>query len=357
MTQHKDHNKFNIVDNEVKAIVDTNGESEVLHIIGIANTGQRDLVGDILTDEALFDVCSQALNHNLHLDHDSSLNGILGPITRAELTELGVEIEADIVNNEYKERIRELLGNGVKLGMSVSGCTTHNAEDPSLITNWDLTEISLTPLPCDQGTMGTVMMKSFTDATLRITENKTEEEALEEKQMAEEVTLDKVIELINEAFNDRKEEFLETIRGDIKNEYDVVLNEIKERMETIESAIASTTTEEVVDEETGELVEEAVDESDSVEEKEADESEAESEEEEEEEEESAEEKNVEDDVDIEKKVHELVQKKIDEIFSEKKAEDLHFKYEEQEQTKTEKQETKKAYTPKELARILSQGGI
>lgn len=331
---------FQIIDKNIKAIQDTD-ESAVLHIIGVANTGRRDLVGDILTDEALTDVCLQATNHNLHLDHDSTLNGILGPITSAELKEEGVEICADIVNDEYKEKIRELLENGVKLGMSVSGCTTHNAEDPNMITNWDLTEISLTPIPCDQGTMGSVRVsKSFTDATLQITQNITEEEALEEKTMAEEgLTTEAVIELINGAFNDRKEEFLEIIRGDLQSEYDSVLAEIKERIETIESAIASTNTT-PVDEETGEVV----DEEDVEEDKDADATE----------EEEVEEEDEEDEEDIEKTITELVNKKIDEIFSTKHKEDLSFKYDENE-SETESVQEKKAYTPRELAQILAGG--
>lgn len=331
-----------IVDKNIQAT--SNEEDEMLTIVGIANTGQRDLVGDVLTNEALQDICRQATKHNLHLDHDTSLDGVLGPIISAELTSDGVEIRANIVNTEYAKKIRELLSNGANLGMSVSGVTdttTHN------LTSWDLTEISLTPLPCDQGTMGSVRIaKSFAEVVKQTMETNT---------MAEEqITIEQVIELINEAFNERREEFLEAIRQELKNEYDVVINELRERIESIEATVEASeeeavAEEEVVDEVVAEEEEDVVEEGENflegIEEAKA---EAEAVEPEEEEEEDDEEE------DVEKTITDIINKKLEEIFTNKKSDELHFKYEEEAEESVETETTKKRFTPRELAELFTQ---
>ena len=338
--------EFMIVDKNIQAT--SNEENDVLTIVGIANTGQRDLVGDVLTNEALQDICRQATKHNLHLDHDTSLDGVLGPIISAELTDEGVEIRANIVNTEYAKKIRELLSNGANLGMSVSGVTdtsTHN------LTSWDLTEISLTPLPCDQGTMGSVRIaKSFAEVVKQTMETNT---------MAEEqITLEQVIELINEAFNERREEFLEAIRQELKNEYDVVINELRERIESIEA----TATEEVAEAEEEEVVDEVVaeEEEDVVEEGEnflegIEEAKAEAEATAEAPVEPAEEEEEDDEeVDVEKTITDIINKKLEEIFTNKKSDELHFKYEEEAEESVETETTKKRFTPRELAELFTQ---
>lgn len=335
-----------IVDKNIQAT--SNEEDEMLTIVGIANTGQRDLVGDVLTNEALQDICRQATKHNLHLDHDTSLDGVLGPIISAELTNEGVEIRANIVNTEYAKKIRELLRNGANLGMSVSGVTdttTHN------LTSWDLTEISLTPLPCDQGTMGSVRIaKSFAEVVKQTMETNT---------MAEEqITVEQVIELINEAFNERREEFLEAIRQELKNEYDVVINELRERIGSIEATAEASeeeaeVEEEVVDEVVAEEEEDVVEEGENflegIEQAKAEaEAEAPVEPAEEEEEDDEEEE------DVEKTITDIINKKVEEIFTNKKSDELHFKYEEEAEESVETETTKKRFTPRELAELFTQ---
>ena len=43
-------------------------EDDVLYIQGIANTGCEDLVGDVVTQDALNQICEQIPLHNLHMD-------------------------------------------------------------------------------------------------------------------------------------------------------------------------------------------------------------------------------------------------------------------------------------------------
>jgi hypothetical protein len=347
--------KFELINKNIQA----NPTDEVLHIRGLANTGTADIEGDILTREALIDICNQATQHNLHIDHDETIDGVLGPITRAELTPEGVEIDADILEGKYTNRIRDLLEHGVRLGMSVRGLAERAGGNFVRVV---LTEISLTPLPADQSTLGSVVIvKSFGELARRVVGF--DDENLEEENMADEViSKDVVIELINTGFNERREEFLETIRNELKEEFGVVLGVLKERVEKLESQGEAPVETEVVDEEVvvEEPVEEEVvlDDSDVVEEVVAGEpveevtpateeeateepEEAETEEEADDEEEDKEEK-------LQKSIQKIVDQKIEEIFKAHTKDELQFQYQSDDE-QVKKVEVKKAYTPRELA--------
>lgn len=355
--------KFELINKNIQA----NPADEVLHIRGLANTGNTDIAGDTLTREALLDICNQATQHNLHIDHDETIDGVLGPITRAELTPEGVEIDADILEGKYTSRIRDLLEHGVRLGMSVRGLAERAGGNFVRVV---LTEISLTPLPADQSTLGSVVIvKSFGELARRVVGF--DDENLEEDNMADEViTKDVVIELINTGFNERKEEFLETIRDELKDEFGVVLGELKERVEKLEAQLVEAPveaeeveSEEVVVEE--EPVEEEVvlDDNDVVEEEvveeepateeateepateEATEEPKEPEEEEEEETDDEEDKEEK----LKKSIQNIVDQKIEEIFKAHTKEELQFQYQSNGDEQEEKVEIKKAYTPRELA--------
>lgn len=350
--------KFELINKNIQA----NPADEVLHIRGLANTGTTDIEGDTLTREALIDICNQATQHNLHIDHDQTIDGVLGPITRAELTPDGVEIDADILEGKYTNRIRDLLEHGVRLGMSVRGLAERAGGNFVRVV---LTEISLTPLPADQSTMGSVVIvKSFGELARRVVGF--DDENLEEENMADEViSKDVVIELINTGFNERKEEFLETIRNELKDEFGVVLAELKERVEKLEAqgeAPVEEEVEEVVVEE--EPVEEEVvlDDNDVVEEEVVEEPESEGEApateeateepatEEPKAEEEEEETNDEEDKEekLKKSIQNIVDQKIEEIFKAHTKEELQFQYQSDDE-QVEKVEVKKAYTPRELA--------
>jgi len=244
--------QFRIINKEISSNVD----EQTLYITGIANSGTEDLVGDTVTRQALEQICTDATNHNLHLDHDTGLEGLIGTIVEAELVDEGVLIKARILD-ERRDEIESLLQQGVKLGLSISGVTTCNDENPSLIDEWILTEVSLTPIPCDQATMGTVAIaksfKEFIDINGKTKQqnNNDEEEKEEEEEtsteteesggdnMAEEtiITEENVIELINTAFAEKQEEFLETIRGELKEEYESKINAQEERIAALEAQI------------------------------------------------------------------------------------------------------------------------
>jgi hypothetical protein len=225
--------KFCIVNNKVKSI-DEDGE---LFIKGIANTGERDLVGDVITETALQEIAEQAVNRNLHFNHsgrfddtlDDLTESIIGVITESQLVAEGVEITARILP-KHSANIKYLLENGVRLGLSVSGHAHYEENSFEQIISWDLTEISLTAIPCDQGTMGTVQIqKSFTEFIQSIPEQKTKNGG---KSMSEDgISKEDVIELINTAFNEKEGELLEVVRKENEQKFD----EIIARIESLET--------------------------------------------------------------------------------------------------------------------------
>lgn len=225
---------FKIIAPVNKSVLDA--ESDAFYIEGIANSGLEDLVGDIVTIDALQSIVDQAPQKNLHLDHESGKENILGRIVASELKDEGAWIKASIIN-EQKDWLKSYLEQGIAYGLSISGTCDYKEGSYSEIIDWQLTEISLTDTPCDPATMGSVSMsKSFDDLLIKIKKEK--EQIMEENNMADEepkyITEDDAVTLINDAFNEKKEEFLESIRNEIKNEYETALNELKERVDALE---------------------------------------------------------------------------------------------------------------------------
>ena len=314
------------------------GEDGTLTITGIANTGERDLVGDVVTEQALTEIVEQAPNRNLHLNHGYDQNtpqGILfpevvGTITEAEKINEGASITA-VIRPEYVEPLEQLLGQGIKLGFSIAGKAHYEDNSYEQIESWDLTEISLTPLPCDMGTMGTVAAKSLNKIIQKLGGEKMAEET------PKPVTEEQVIEIVNDAFNERKEEFLEKIREEITGEYETVFAEIKERIEAVEAKLEEGKDPKDEEPKPGEEGKEHKDE----EPKKATD-----------EEEGKEPKDPEEEEEEEKRINDLVNKRVEEILG-GVSKNISTKY-----TNThiadDGKESKKGYTPKELAEMLSQ---
>lgn len=316
-------------------------EEDTLYLVGIANTGCEDLVGDIVTSEALEQICNQIPQHNLHMDHDSTIDGALGPLVDGWLDTDGVHFKARILN-EKRDLIESYLEQGLNMGASISGVCEYEDGSTSDIASWQLTEISLTPIPCDQATMGTVQIaKSFLDtvqAVQAVQKNNKPESEGENMAENEEITIEKIEELINTAFNEKQEDLIESVRSELKSEYEAVINELKERIETLESQGQESSEDKPAEEEgaqspavEGEGENKATDDED--EDKPSDDDE-----------DDEEEKSL---PDFESMIEKAVQKSIKNIFNPKAAPS--FKYE-----KHEQEESKKGYTPRELAEMLTQ---
>lgn len=212
--------EFNVIQDTVNIYTTKDAsDEEALFIKGIANSGQEDRDGDVVTKEALESIAQQATNRNLHFEHGRRIKDIIGTITEASIVEAGVEIVARI-RNRCSNFVQELLDDGIKLGFSIAGLVEYEENNFTNIISWDLTEISLVAIPCDPNTMGTITSKSFTSALMSF-----KQASMEVEKMADEITIDDVTKLINEAVNEIREEF------------DGKLEEINTKISELEAAI------------------------------------------------------------------------------------------------------------------------
>lgn len=297
-------------------------DGDSLYIRGLANTGQEDLEGDTVTKDALKQIAQQIPTHNLHLDHDKTVQGILGPLIEGAITPDGVQFTARILD-EKRQLIESYLNQGVNLGASIAGCVEYDDTNSNVITEWKLTEISLTGIPADQGTMASVeIAKSFKNVIEKLKKTYGDENMADETY----ITQEECIQLINDAFNEKQEELLEQIRKEIKDEYEVVITELKERLDSIETQI---NTPEEIPEEIEEEEEEVDEEIEEEEEEKTDD---------EEEEEKADDEETEID---EKTLERAVTKKLTQI-----SKNMHYKYKAKQKT-----EEKNLHTPHELAKM------
>lgn len=314
-------------------------EDDTLYITGIANTGLEDLVGDIVTQDALKQICDQIPRHNLHLDHDSDIRaGLLGPMVDGWVESDGVHFKARIVN-EQRDFIESYISQGVHLGASISGVCNYADGSDSDIVDWTLTEISLTAIPCDQGTMASVeIAKSFSDAVRGIKEFKN----IEGETMADEITLEQIKtlieEMINTAFNEKQEDLIEAVRDEVKTENEAVISEMKERIETLEAQIAEAGKEPTDEEGNADVAAEG--------EGEGAGKAAEDEEEEDEEDKPEDEEDEEDKKSLKSFIQETIQSEIRKAFT---PADPSFQY----KKSIESDESKKSFTPAELAELLT----
>lgn len=316
-------------------------EDDTLYITGIANTGLEDLVGDVVTQDALKQICDQIPRHNLHLDHDSDIRaGLLGPMVDGWVESDGVHFKARIVN-EQRDFIESYISQGVHLGASISGVCNYADGSDSDIVDWSLTEISLTAIPCDQGTMASVeIAKSFSDAVRGIKEFKN----IEGETMADEITLEEIKtlieEMINAAFNEKQEDLIEAVRDEVKTENEAVISEMKERIETLEAQIAEAGNETSTEDDGENATPGAEGEGEGAGKA------AEDEEEEEEETQDEEDEEEDDKKSLKSFIQETIQSEIRKAFT---PADPSFQY----KKSIESEESKKSFTPAELAELLT----
>ena len=208
-------------------------DNNELIITGVANSGLEDLVGDVVTREALEKIAEQIPYHNLHLDHGRGFDDILGPLLEGWIDDKGYLNYIAKIIREKSDMINSYLEQGVNFGSSIAGACEYEENNYSNIIDWDLTEVSLTDIPCDQNTMATVQIaKSFVDI---ITDIKKLKDEGDEGMAEDAVTNDEVIEMINAAINEVREDLAKEVIDQVKAEYEAQINELKERIESLES--------------------------------------------------------------------------------------------------------------------------
>ena len=202
-------------------------ENGTLTITGIASTTNRDLDGDIVTPEALESLARQVVGLNLHLDHNHHYDGGIGVITDAELLESSLRITA-VILPEYAKGIQERLELGMNFGFSIGGLPITSSMDHNQINDFLLLEMSLTLLPANWDTFGTVESKGIVKSKC-LTENEDLSDKMQSKEKPLEISEDikqELVDIVNEAVYNLKPQILEELKGEISTIVENVVTQI-----------------------------------------------------------------------------------------------------------------------------------
>ena len=204
-----------------------------LTITGVASTTSKDLQGDIVLPEAIESMKNQlsGVGRNLHGDHEPYLKGILGAIKGAvDSDEDTFKIKA-VIRSKFATEIKEMLDIGVNLGLSIGGKIkdyTPMKGGGWQIKDINLLEISLTAMPANWDTFGTIQVsknlveaKCLTGACQVIRKHIMEVNKMAEGNgNPEGLTEEQVQNLFNELMASQKEEIkseiLEAVKTDIE---------------------------------------------------------------------------------------------------------------------------------------------
>ena len=198
-----------------------------LTITGIASTTNEDLDGEIVTPNALKSLAEQVIGLNLHLDHNHHYDGGIGVVTDAKLESNSLRITA-VILSEYAKGIKERLDLGMNFGFSIGGIPIVDRSDSRKIIDFKLLEMSLTLLPANWDTFGTVETKGIvkskclTGACHYILKNTCDIMDKKDVNNQELVVNDEVkqmfIDIVNEAIYNLKPQLAEDLKGDIIND-------------------------------------------------------------------------------------------------------------------------------------------
>lgn len=218
--------EFKIYCSDITKSLDPNynvkDKTQPLILEGVASTSDIDLEGDFITPQCIESFKSQATQCNIHNNHNVGLDDVIGTVLEVlDSDNKTLKIKFSILPL-FRRHIEECIDNGVKLGLSIGGTILDfdNGDDGLKINNMMLHEISLTPLPANWNTMGTVthskklddgvieakclngMCKQFLNK-ISITDKvmETEKRYYTKDEEAQFMSEDRVVELINEALN------------------------------------------------------------------------------------------------------------------------------------------------------------
>lgn len=245
--------------------INTKNVEEDLIITGIASTTNKDLQNEVMTKEAIQSMQKQVVGLNLHIDHNHDYDGAIGVITDATITEKNELIITAKVFPTYAKDIRERLEFGMNLGLSIGGFMERNPQNPQVIKDIKLLEVSLTPIPANNDSYGSVqivkgvvvsdcfgkacnyVLKKYNGEKMVEEENKNNEqeetEETEEIQKAEteQVTEETIINLFNELMAEKEQVIIEELSSKMENKIEMIvknyLEAIKPSEETEEEVV------------------------------------------------------------------------------------------------------------------------
>lgn len=133
---------------------------EILILTGVASSLSEDLVGESMTENALKSMKESAIGLPVFYDHMSYSDMAVGTITNSYIDDDLLLIDFTVLPSQ-QERIREYLDNGMPLSLSIGGYipTGGYLTKENKIDEINLLEVSLTFIPCNRDSLGSVRVK------------------------------------------------------------------------------------------------------------------------------------------------------------------------------------------------------
>ena len=219
----------------VKSFTSKSEESEDRILLeGVASTTSRDLHDEIVSSSAIESMSEQALELNIHGDHWYGLDDVIGAIKDATVEDKQLKIKF-LITKKYTPDIKDLLETGVRLGLSIGGYVTAYDEKNRIINEIELHEISLTAMPANWDTFGTVTTSKglvesncIAGACHAIVKNLGEQNMTsakkeEQNEEASGLTKDEVIELINEYMAEKEETISQEITEKVESQLEAIV--------------------------------------------------------------------------------------------------------------------------------------
>lgn len=227
------------VDSFITKSSDGSSDGERILLEGIASTTSRDLHDEIVSSAAIESMSEQALALNIHGDHWYGLEDVIGAIKDASAEDKQLHIKF-LITKKHTPDIQDLLETGVKLGLSIGGYVTSYDEKNRIINAIELHEISLTAMPANWDTFGTVttskglvksnciagachaIVKNLGEEIMATEEIKTKEETPQEGEETSGLTKDDVIELFNELMAEKEETIVQEITDKVQTQLESI---------------------------------------------------------------------------------------------------------------------------------------
>ena len=243
------NNQFMLYASTITPKTDANDGELIL--TGMASSNSKSLYGEVMSETALQRMCTDAVGLPILYDHEGKMKSIAGVVKNAYLQDNDLYLDFSILPR-FQEEIRELIEFGVLLGLSIGGHVSSFDMKNGLVEDITLVEVSLTPVPANRDTHGTVKIKQnivtgdclYGVCNTLIEENFKEdetisanEEQMEKIQLAktedpvpakeetpkqeekndEPLTAEKVKEMMDERFAEEKQSIIDTVLAEVKD--------------------------------------------------------------------------------------------------------------------------------------------
>ena len=237
-----------------------NANDGELILTGMASSKSKSLYGEVMSESALQQMCTDAVGLPILYDHEGKMKSIAGVVKNAYLQDDDLYLDFSILPR-FQDEIRELIDFGILLGLSIGGHVSSFDMKNGLVEDITLVEVSLTPVPANRDTHGTVKIKQnvvtgdclYGVCNTLIKENlkedetiSTNEEQMEQIQLAktedpvpakeetpkqeeendEPLTAEKVKEMMDERLAEEKQSIIDTVLAEVK---DMINNKNEEK--------------------------------------------------------------------------------------------------------------------------------